>query len=356
MYSEGIKVHIGTNEMNQNDIMQRQGVYIIAEAGVNHNGDVAMAEKMIDIAAEAGADAVKFQTFKASRLAARDAIKAKYQKVSTNIGESQYDMLKRLELDLPSHRRLMERCRKRGIEFVSSPFDAQSARDLAALGLRLLKVPSGEVINIPYLRVVGSLGIPVVMSTGMTIMEEVRAGMNALIEGGLSCENLTILHCNTEYPTPFEDVNLLAMISMARELGVRVGYSDHTTGLAIPVAAVALGARMLEKHFTLDKTLPGPDHAASLEPSELTAMVNAVRAVELAMGNGIKRPSPSESSNIHVVRKSIVAARDINAGERFSAENLDSLRPGTGISPLHWDDIVGRKAKRDFKRGEMVEL
>ena len=334
----------------------RERVLIIAEAGVNHNGDVSMAERMVDAAAAAGADFVKFQTFKAERLLRVDAQKAEYQKRGGDAGESQYAMIRRLELDEPAHRRLLARCRERGIGFLSTPFDADSARMLAEMGVEYMKVPSGEAVNLPLLRAIAALGRPVILSTGMCDLAEVRQALDALVAAGAPPESVTVLHCNTEYPTPFEDVNLRAMQAMAEALGVAVGYSDHTPGIEIPVAAVALGATVVEKHFTLDRSLPGPDHAASLEPGELAAMVRAIRNVERALGDGVKRASPSELKNRSVARRSIVAARDIRAGEVLAPEMLAAKRPGDGVSPMRWDEVVGSTAVRDFARDEPIEL
>ncbi|MEI6171948.1 MAG: N-acetylneuraminate synthase [bacterium] len=329
--------------------------FVIAEAGVNHNGSVARALSMVDAAADAGADAVKFQTFTAERLVTQDAPKAAYQVEALDSGESQYQMLARLELSAEDHDVLRVRCDERGIEFMSAAFDVLSRRFLSGLGIRRVKVPSGELTNIPYLREVAVLGLPVLLSTGMATLDEVREALFVLEGAGLSRREITVLQCTTEYPTPSADVNLLAMITMRDEFGVRIGYSDHTSGIEIPVAAVALGAAVIEKHFTLDRTLPGPDHRASLEPGEFAEMVRAIRSVEAALGDGVKRPSAAESANADVARKSIMAATDIASGELMTVENLTVKRPGTGLSPLKWDVIVGRTASRAYRRDDLIE-
>jgi N,N'-diacetyllegionaminate synthase len=328
---------------------------IIAEAGVNHNGSIAMAKKLIDVAAEAGADFVKFQTFKVEALVTRTAGKAEYQEKLTGAGESQFDMIKKLELDRAAHEELLRHCQQSGISFLSTAFDHESIDLLHELDIPLYKIPSGEITNLPYLRHIGRMGKPVIMSTGMATLEEVRTAVNILIESGAEKGEVTVLHCNTEYPTPMEDVNLKAMLTLREELGVTVGYSDHTRGIEIPIAAVAMGAAVIEKHFTLDRTLPGPDHRASLEPHELRAMVLAIRNIERAMGDGVKKPSSSEIKNISVVRKSIVAKKLIRKGERFSEDNLTTKRPGTGISPLEWDSILERTADKDYRPDELIE-
>lgn len=334
----------------------RRNVFIIAEAGVNHNGSLDIACKLIDEAARAGADAVKFQTFYADRLLCPSSLKADYQKVTTGEGESQFEMIRRLELTTEMHEALIGQCMAKGIKFLSTPFDIESMDYLVSLGLDTIKIPSGEVTNLPYLRHAGSLGKKIILSTGMSTLEEVGAALEALTSAGTPRADIVVLHCNTEYPTPFEDVNLRAMLTLRDELNVRVGYSDHALGIEIPVAAVAMGAEIIEKHFTLDRTMDGPDHRASLEPGELAAMVSAIRNIEVAMGDGVKRPSPSESKNIAVVRKSIVASRDIRKGEEFTKDNLAVKRPGTGISPMLWDSIIGNKAKRDFAPDEGIEV
>lgn len=331
--------------------------FIIAEAGVNHNGSVKLARKLVDAAADAGADAVKFQTFKAEHLATQTAVKAEYQKVTTGTGESQFDMLKKLELDIEAHKELYQYCRQKKIIFLSSPFDVESVELLHNLGLNIFKIPSGEITNLPYLRKIGELKKFVILSTGMSVLDEIKDALNVLLDSGTLLENISVLHCNTEYPTPFEDVNLRAMQTIAKDFGVIVGYSDHTQGIEVPVAAVSLGAKIIEKHLTTDRSLPGPDHKASLEPDEFKAMVTAIRNVEIALGNGIKKPSFSEKKNIDVARKKIVAKFQIVKGEIFSEENLTVKRSGpSGLSPMLWDNIIGRKAKRVFQQDEMIEL
>ncbi len=331
-----------------------QNVNIIAEAGVNHNGSIETAKNLIDVAVDAGADFVKFQTFKADSLVTKKADKAGYQKKLTQKNESHFEMIKRLELDKPAHKELISYCKQKNIQFLSTAFDIESANLLSELDIKIFKIPSGEITNLPYLRHVGGLGKPVIMSTGMATLDEVRAAMNLLIDAGLNKKDLTILHCNTEYPTPMNDVNLRAMLTIRDELNVKVGYSDHTLGIEIPIAAVALGATVIEKHFTLDRNLPGPDHRASLEPSELKSMVSAIRNIEKAMGDGVKKPSTSESKNIPIARKSIVAKRAIKKGEVFSEQNLTVKRPGTGISPMEWDDFIGKIANKDYYLDELI--
>ncbi len=332
-------------------------ILIIAEAGVNHNGSLERALALVDAAAEAGADFVKFQTFRAERIISRHAPKAEYQVQATGAEESQLQMVKKLELDRAAHEALMDRAQARGILFISTPFDEPSADLLVELGVPLLKISSGEIVNLPLLRHIARLGKPVVMSTGMATLAEVEQAVAVLESGGLARRNLVLLHCNTEYPTPMGDVNLRAMETLRHAFpGVKVGYSDHTAGFEVCVAAAALGAAFLEKHFTLDRRLPGPDHQASLEPGELKAMVRAVRHIELALGDGIKRPTPSEAKNIPVARKSIVALKPIRKGERFDLANLAVKRPGSGISPMRWDEVLGRAAPRDFAADELIEL
>lgn len=330
-------------------------VFVIAEAGVNHNGSLDTAKRMIDAAAQAGADAVKFQTFKADSLVRRDARKAAYQEENArDKQESQYDMLKHLELTEQMHHELMDYCKEKEILFLSTPFDTDSLKMLVERGITILKVPSGEVTNYPYLREIGRTGKPVIMSTGMCDLEEVKAAVSLLQENGSG--EITLLHCNTEYPTPMEDVNLRAMCTLRDELHLPVGYSDHTKGIEVPVAAVAMGAVVIEKHFTLDRNMDGPDHKASLEPEELKAMVRAIRNIETALGEGMKKPSPSELKNRDVARKSIVAKRDIRKGELFTEENLTAKRPGSGISPMRWKDVVGRTADRDYGQDDMIDI
>jgi N,N'-diacetyllegionaminate synthase len=329
---------------------------IIAEAGVNHNGDPALAKEMVRAAAEAGADVVKFQTFNADRLVAASAPKAEYQTRTTDPGESQHEMLRRLELTPVMHEELLAECRRRGIAFLSTAFDVESVELLSRLGLEMFKIPSGEITNLPYLRRIGQRAKSVILSTGMATVDEIEAALEALGKAGASRDQITILHCNTEYPTPIADVNLRAMGTIRETFGVAVGYSDHTPGIEVAIAAVALGASVIEKHFTLDRNLPGPDQSTSLEPRELKALVTAVRNIERALGDGVKRPSRSESKNKTVVRKSLVAARMIRVGESFSESNLTAKRPGTGLSPMLWDEVIGRKASRDFSPDELIEL
>jgi N,N'-diacetyllegionaminate synthase len=329
---------------------------IIAEAGVNHNGDLALARQLIDAAAEAGADLVKFQTFNADRLVTRTARKADYQIQTTHSQESQYDMLRRLELSPKAHKELMSHCASRNVGFFSTGFDVESVNLLVSLGQDRFKIPSGEITNLPYLRHIGSLGNRVILSTGMATLGEVENAINALERAGTSRADITVLHCTTEYPTPMNEVNLRAMQSLHAAFDVAVGYSDHTPGIEVAIAAVAMGASVIEKHFTLDRDMPGPDHKASLEPEELKAMVRAIRNIEAALGNGIKCLTPSETRNKPIVRKSLVANRPIKSGERFSAENITVKRPGTGISPMLWDEVMGRPSPRDFSADELIEL
>ena len=330
-------------------------ILIIAEAGVNHNGSMESAKSLIDVATKADADYVKFQTFKAESVVTQNAEKANYQKSLTESNESHYMMLKKLELDRFAHAKLIHYCEQKNIQFLSTAFDHDSIDLLAELNIPLYKIPSGEITNLPYLRHIGGMGKPVIMSTGMATLEEVRTALNILLESGAEKDQITILHCNTEYPTPIEDVNLKAMHTIRDELGVAIGYSDHTQGIEIAVAAVALGATVIEKHFTLDRTLPGPDHRASLEPNELKAMVKSIRNIERAMGNGIKQPSPSEIKNISIVRKSIVAKRIIKKGDLFTNDNLTVKRPGNGLSPMKWDELIETRSKRDFNVDELIK-
>lgn len=331
-------------------------VFIIAEAGVNHNGDLNTALKLIEVAANAGADAVKFQTFKAEKLASRFAPKAGYQKKSTNSNESQLNMLKALELGYHAHKRLMAHCKDMKIKFLSTPFDPESVLLLHKLGLEIFKIPSGEITNLPYLEKIGKLKKNVIMSTGMADLGEIEDALDVLTEAGTPRNNIKILHCNTEYPTPYEDVNLRAMLTIRDAFKVGVGYSDHTTGIEIPIAAVALGATIIEKHFTLDRNMEGPDHKASLEPSELANMVKAIRNVEKVLGSGIKKVSPSEANNKAMGRKSIVASKYIKKGELFTKDNITAKRPGNGISPMEWHRVIGRKADRSFFQDEIITI
>ena len=328
-------------------------VYIIAEAGVNHNGSFELACRLADAAKEAGADCVKYQTFKSENLVSKDAQKAEYQKKTTG-DSSQQDMLKKLELSYDSFVRLKEYCDKIGICFLSTPFDFESIDFLKSLDMPFWKIPSGEVTNYPYLVALAKTGKPVVMSTGMCEMNEISDAIKVLKDNGT--KDIKLLHCNTEYPTPFEDVNLTAMKTMREAFGVEVGYSDHTKGIEVPIAAVALGATIIEKHFTLDRNMEGPDHKASLEPQELKQMVCSIRNIEKAIGTGDKTPSASEKKNITIARKSIVAKKEIKAGEVFTVENITVKRPGTGISPMRWNEVLGTKAVRDFNEDEKIEL
>lgn len=329
---------------------------IIAEAGVNHNGDLKLAKQLIDAAAEAGADFVKFQTFNANRQVTRIAKKADYQSKATGSTESQHEMLRRLELTVDMHHELIAHCAKRNIGFFSTGFDIESVDFLVSLGQEHFKIPSGEITNLPYLRHIGQLGKKVILSTGMATLGEIEAAIDVLEQAVTPRTNLTVLHCTTEYPTPMNEVNLRAMQSIHAAFGVDVGYSDHTPGIEVAIAAVAMGASVIEKHFTIDRNLAGPDHKASLEPAELNAMVTAIRNIEVALGDGIKRLTSSETRNKPVARKSLVASRAIKAGESFTAENITPKRPGTGISPMRWDEVMGKKALRDFAADELVEL
>ena len=330
-------------------------VFIIAEAGVNHNGSIDLAKKLIDVAVDAGVDAVKFQTFKASNLVSKDAKKAEYQsKNMDDKDDSQYNMLKRLELDIQTHKELISYCNSRNIMFLSTPFDHDSIELLNDLGLEMFKIPSGEITNLPYLRHIGKLDKKVILSTGMANMQEVEDALGVLLKAGTKKDNITILHANTMYPTPMEDVNLNAMISIGKKFDIAYGYSDHTLGIEVPTAAVAMGTSVIEKHFTLDKTMQGPDHKASLEPDELKAMVKAIRNIEKALGDGIKKPSKSETPNIPIVRKSIVASCSIKKGELLSEKNLAVKRPANGINPMKWDEVVGSVAQKDYEADETI--
>jgi len=329
-------------------------VLCIAEAGVNHNGDLELAKQLIDAAAEAGADLVKFQTFNANRQVTRAAKKADYQNQTTDSTESQYEMLRRLELTVDMHHELIAHCAARNIGFFSTGFDIESVDLLVSLGQDHFKIPSGEITNLPYLRHIGQLGKAVIFSTGMATMGEIEAAIDVLGQAGTPRANITVLHCTTEYPTPMDEVNLRAMQSIHTAFGVAVGYSDHTSGIEVAIAAVALGACVIEKHFTLDRNLPGPDHKASLDPEELKAMIAAIRNIEIALGDGIKRLTPSEVRNKPIARKSLVAIRAIKAGEVFTAENITAKRPGTGISPMRWDEFIGQVAQRNYQADELI--
>ena len=329
-------------------------VFIIAEAGVNHNGSIKLAKQLIDAAVESGADAVKFQTFKTENLVSKTAEKAEYQKKTTGALESQFDMIKSLELDIDAHKKLIDYCQGKGILFLSSPFDHDSIDLLNELGIEVFKIPSGEITNLPYLRRIGSLAKQVILSTGMSTLKEVGDALAILVDSGTKKENITVLHANTMYPTPMEDVNLNAMLTIQKEFGVAVGYSDHTLGIEVDIAAVAMGASCIEKHFTLDKTMDGPDHKASLEPEELKAMVGAIRNIEKALGSSEKKPSPSESVNIKVVRKSIFANQNIKKGDLLTDKNIAVKRPGGGISPMQWDEVIGTISSKDYNADELI--
>ena len=331
---------------------------IIAEAGVNHNGSLEIAKQLIDKAVEAGVDIIKFQTFKAEKLVSKSAKQAEYQKknIGSKADDSQLNMLKKLELSHEDHEALIQYCNHKGIRFFSTAFDMESIDYLHSLNLGLWKIPSGEITNYPYIKKIAQYHEPVILSTGMCEMEDISAAMNVLLEYGVQRDQITILHCNTEYPTPFEDVNLLAMQQIKENFQVKVGYSDHTQGIEVPIAAVALGACVVEKHFTLDRNMEGPDHQASLEPDELKAMVTAIRHIEKALGSDKKTVSESERKNIAIARKSIVAARPIKKGEMLTEEKLTVKRPGTGISPMRWEELIGTKAIKDFKEEEFIVL
>jgi len=337
--------------------MNMERTIIIAEAGVNHNGSTELAKQLIDAAAFAGADYVKFQTFEAENLVTKSAKKAEYQQRNmSDADNSQYQMLKKLELSKEQHYELVDYCKQRDVKFLSSTFDLESVAFLSTLQLGLWKIPSGEITNYPYLKRIARENKPIFLSTGMCTIEEIKAAVNVLVKFGTDKQKITLLHCNTQYPTPMQDVNLLAIQTIEREMDVKVGYSDHTLGIEVPIAAVALGATVIEKHFTLDRNMEGPDHKASLEPDELKAMVLAIRNVEKALGSFEKTVSASESENKNVARKSIVAAKFIAKGETLTEENLTVKRPGNGISPMMWDDVVGKTAIRDFEEDELIEL
>ncbi len=329
-------------------------VFIIAEAGVNHNGCIKTAKKLIDIAAQAGADAIKFQTFKAESLVSKKAQKAEYQKQTTDNKESQFEMIKKLELNIDAHQGLMAYCTEKSIMFLSTPFDHDSINLLNKLGLEIFKIPSGEITNLPYLKQIGALNKQVILSTGMANLGEIEAALAVLVSAGTQRKRITVLHANTMYPTPMEDVNLKAMQTIGQALDIAYGYSDHTLGIEVDIAAVAMGASVIEKHFTLDKTMKGPDHKASLEPDELKAMVKAIRNIEHALGSPIKQPSPSEQPNMAVARKSLIAKSDIKQGEQFTEKNLTIKRPGTGISPMRWDEVIGKTAQKNYLADDLI--
>jgi len=335
----------------------RKHVVIIAEAGVNHNGDYEIAKKLVDAASGAGADYVKFQTFKAHKIVSKSAKKAEYQ--SMNIGDNddtQYEMLKKLEMPEQWHYDLTAYASSKNIKFLSTGFDNESIDFLDKLAIPLFKIPSGEITNKPFIIHIAKKGKPVILSTGMATLEDIKNALDILNVNGISNEMITVLHCNTEYPTPMKDVNLLAMNKIGKELGVKIGYSDHTLGIEVPIAAVALGAEVIEKHFTLDRNLEGPDHKASLEPSELKAMVSSIRNIELALGKGEKKPSESETKNIKIARKSIHLAADKKSGEIIGEDDLEMLRPGDGISPMETDNVIGRKVNKDLNKGHKLSL
>lgn len=331
-------------------------VIIIAEAGVNHNGSIENAFKLIDVAVEAGVDIIKFQTFKTENVISKHAKKAEYQiENSKNKNESQFEMVKKLELSHADHERIINYCKEKGIQFFSTAFDLDSLDYLASIGMKLAKIPSGEITNLPYLRKAAKLFKQIILSTGMSTMNDIAAALKVFHQYDVN--DITILHCNTEYPTPMKDVNLKAMLHIQGEFGTHIGYSDHTLGIEVPIAAVSLGAKIIEKHFTLDNNMEGPDHAASLEPEELKEMVKAIRNIEQAIsGDGLKKPSESELKNIEIARKSIVAKKSINKGEVFTENNITVKRPGNGISPMLWDDIVGKTANKDFKEDDLISL
>ena len=329
-------------------------VFIIAEAGVNHNGSIELAKKLIDIAVKAGVDAVKFQTFKTELCISKNADKAEYQKKTTDTNETQFEMIKKLELNQRAHEELLAYCDKKNITFLSTPFDSESIKLLDKLGLKIFKIPSGEITNLPYLKQIAKLDKNIILSTGMANLAEIEQAINVLISNGTKRQNISLLHANTQYPTPMQDVNLNAMKTMQEAFKLLVGYSDHTLGIEVPIAAVAMGATIIEKHFTLDKTMSGPDHKASLEPNELISMVKAIRNIELALGDGIKKASKSESENVKIARKSIVANSPIKKGEIFSEKNLAVKRPGSGISPMRWDEVIGQRAQKDYKEDELI--
>ena len=329
---------------------------IIAEAGVNHNGDMSLAKKLVDTAAESGADLVKFQTFSADRLATHFAHKAEYQKSETGETESQHAMLRKLELTEEMHVQLIAHCKSRTIGFLSTGFEIESVDLLNRLGQELFKIPSGEITNLPFLQHIGGLRKRVILSTGMSTMDEIESAISVLENSGTPRNKVTVLHCTTAYPAPMSDINLSAMQSIKSALNVEIGYSDHTLGIEIPIAAVALGATVIEKHFTLDRNMPGPDHKASLEPAELKAMINAIRNIEQALGDGVKRLMPSEVENIVIARKSIVACQSISKGEIFSSENITAKRPNNGISAMQWEEVIGKAANRDYSIDEFIEL
>jgi len=329
-------------------------VFIIAEAGVNHNGSLESAKKLIDVASEAGADAVKFQTFKTENVISKKAEKAEYQKQTTDANESQFDMIKKLELDIDTHHKLIDYCNYKNIMFLSTPFDLESIVLLDNLGLKIFKIPSGEITNLPYLRKIGALKKEVILSTGMADIGEIEDALDILIQAGTLKDNITVLHANTMYPTPMEDVNLNAMVTIGNTFDIDYGYSDHTLGIEVDIAAVAMGAKVIEKHFTLDKTMEGPDHKASLEPDELVAMVKSIRNIELALGHKMKKATPSEAPNLLISRKSLVAKKSINKGDIFTEDNITIKRPGNGINPMEWDKILGTVSMKSYNEDDLI--
>lgn len=340
-----------------NNFLSIKNIYIIAEAGVNHNGSLDLAKTMVEAAAAAGADAIKFQTFKAERLVTAAAPKAEYQRSTTSEDESQLEMLRKLELNFEAHKQLLDKCRQAGIDFLSTPFDIESVDLLYNFGMGIFKIPSGEITNLPILRKIGSLGKKVILSTGMADLKEINEALDVLTKSGTGLSNIIVLHCNTEYPTPMEDVNLRAMQNIKEAFpGISVGYSDHTQGVEVSIAAVALGAEVIEKHFTLDQNMEGPDHRASLEPDQLALLVRSIRNIEKAMGDGFKKTTQSEQKNKTIARKSIVAKCAISKGELLSEKNLTTMRPGNGISPMRWDETINTLAKKDFQPGELIEM
>ena len=338
-----------------NKITNKVSTVIIAEAGVNHNGSIDIAKEMIDVASDAGADFIKFQTFKSEDLVTKKAEQAEYQKKKGEKNNTQFEMLKKLELDLESHGELISYCNKKNIQFLSTAFDIESLKMLKNFNLPFYKIPSGEITNFPYLKHIGHEKKPIIMSTGMSTLEEVKKALKILINSGARKEDIIILHCNTEYPTPIIDVNLRAMLTIKEKLGVKVGYSDHTLGIEVSLAAVALGAKVIEKHFTLDRNMSGPDQAASLEPKELNSLVSSIRNIENALGDGNKKPTKSEEKNINAARKSIVAKSKIEKGDFFSETNLTTKRPGSGLSPMNWNKIIGQQSDREYQEDDLIK-
>lgn len=352
------KGRISSAECEKGRMKFNKHTIIIAEAGVNHNGSLEIAKQLVDKAVDAGVDIIKFQTFKAEKLVSKSARQAEYQKknIGSKADDSQLNMLKKLELSEADHEELVGYCNQRGIKFFSTAFDMDSIDYLHSLNMGVWKIPSGEITNYPYIKKIAQYGEPVILSTGMCEMDDIYAAVSVLLKYGVKRDKITILHCNTEYPTPYEDVNLLAMNTIKDEFHVNVGYSDHTKGIEVPIAAVALGATVIEKHFTLDRNMEGPDHKASLEPDELKAMVSAIRHIEKALGDGNKHVSASEQKNIAIARKSIVAACPIQKGEVLTEQNLTVKRPGTGISPMRWEEVVGTTAVKDFEEEDLIEI